>query len=91
MDEITGASRFAKLKYGCPIRHFRASAPSTGRTALDGSVDEVEAVHSTREEELECRERYSRVYDVRRHLASEHEVVLTDMEVRMLLAKNRAG
>jgi len=42
-------------------------------------------------EQADCRERYSRVYDVRRHLASEHEVILTDMEVRILLAKDMRG
>lgn len=34
-----------------------------------------------------CLERYNRVYDVRRHLASAHEIVMEDLEVRMLLAK----
>ena len=35
----------------------------------------------------QCLERYNRVYDVRRHLKSEHGLVLEDMEVRLLLAK----
>ena len=41
--------------------------------------------------EAECDERYSRVYDVKRHLRAEHGVGLEDLQVRVLLSKALQG
>lgn len=67
----------------CPWPKLQALMP---RDQGNSSVDAALATPST-----ECQHCFSRVYDVRRHLRSQHHVELEDAEVRALLDKEEIG
>ncbi len=54
-------------------------------------AQDVTSPNSNRKREQKCLSRFWRVYDLRRHLKSDHGVSLDDMQVRRLILMNGEG
>lgn len=83
--EMLTGSRLALRQFACPVHLIYddpLSAASMSQHTAGGDVAE-----GLKDIVGRCGERFHRVYDVRRHLKSEHDVDLQDMEVRLLLAR----
>ncbi|WRT69978.1 uncharacterized protein IL334_006971 [Kwoniella shivajii] len=76
-------------RFGCPAHSFDkfAGLPATQVNMIDVQPHSDVEDHEDDfvPEEDRCLMRFWRVYDVRRHLTSDHDIELDDMEVRRLL------
>lgn len=80
-------------RWACPyVYQLPEGEGEGGDAATPGEEDETKDASDDGDRYTYCPQRFHRVYDVRRHLASVHKMVLSDLATReMLLADGQTG